>query len=148
MASTIKRRVALKGQSRSKFCGEPIKSGSKTPCLRLAGHKKAHRATTLRVQRAPKVVADTFVAEVTVTEGEIEVTPIIVPEPSALTQVVRQVKARRARKTRRGRRLSPTAVSAIATAVEDGTMSAGDALSAVAASQRGKVNRVVEAATV
>ena len=49
MAVSIKRRVALKGQSRSKFCGEPIRRGSKTPCLRLAGHKKAHRATTLRV---------------------------------------------------------------------------------------------------
>jgi hypothetical protein len=58
MASTIKRRVALKGQSRSKFCGEPIKRGSKTPCLRLAGHKKAHRATTLRVGKSVAVVAE------------------------------------------------------------------------------------------
>ncbi len=53
MAANIKRRVALKGQSRSKFCGEPIKRGSKIECLRLVGHKKAHRATMARRPSAP-----------------------------------------------------------------------------------------------
>lgn len=67
MASSIKRRVALKGLSRSRFCGEPIKAGSKTPCLRLSGHKGKHRPTTMRAAKQPAAPVEAAVVEPTVT---------------------------------------------------------------------------------
>jgi hypothetical protein len=86
MASTItrtnvRRRIALKGQSRSRFCGEPVRKGGKVPCLRLAGHNGKHRPTTFR--NAPKETTTTapVVAEAPANaDGTIGETVTVVPE--------------------------------------------------------------------
>lgn len=139
MASNIKRRVALKGQSRSKFCGEPIRKGSKTPCLRLAGHKKAHRATTMRQPRAEgpqQTEAAPVVATAEVTaEGGIG--EVVEQAPTATP------KASKKRRSAKRRRLTGKQAGELAAAVEDGTVTASEALSRIAASQRGRRNKPV-----
>lgn len=81
MASSIKRRVALKGQSRSKFCGEPVKARSKTPCLRLSGHKGNHRPTTFRGGNERPVIAVTQLEE----PGRVEIE--VLPNVTVLAAV-------------------------------------------------------------
>lgn len=97
-SSSIKRRVALKGLSRSRFCGEPIKAGSKTPCLRLSGHKGKHRPTTMRAAKQPPVVAVAEVAADGTIGAIVEPTVTVLPDAGAEGRDVQPVgRARRAK---------------------------------------------------
>lgn len=150
MATNVKRRVALKGQSRSKFCGLPTtRSKTSDPCLRLAGHKGKHRPTTFRHPKdAPTIVGNTVLT----TEGRVEITPDIAAamadaEATAKPSSRKPVTKSPSRKRRPARRrLSKTAAGRLAQAVEDGTVKPSEALSRVAASQRGRRNRPVRVA--
>lgn len=81
-AAALRRTIALKGQSRSTFCGTLVKG---SVCRRLTGHKGTHRPT---LQREPKAAPKAVEAKV--------VEPTIIPEapePSRVQPVSR--KARR-----------------------------------------------------
>jgi hypothetical protein len=98
VATISKRRIALKGQSRSRFCAEPVKARSKTLCARLTGHNGKHRATTFRSSTADKVVVAAEAPKAV--EPTVEQQFVEVP----MAEYQRLVAAQRERSARRGSR--------------------------------------------
>lgn len=92
MTTNLKRKVALKGQSRSKFCGEPTgRSKTSAACQRLAGHSGKHRPFMTRAAaKAAKIAASTPVVAVAEVTAEGGAGAIIAETPAEVAAIVEQ----------------------------------------------------------